>query len=165
MSEQPRVYLAGPINACTVDEAAGWRERWAARLVELGYTYLDPFEAKHVLREAGVTETDLDGHAIRLGFITANQIVKNSLAMTEASDIVVLNFLDCKKNNVPTIGTPCELIFATMWQELQDKPRKHTIILANDIKSSFFSLGHVILDSEEALFVYLADLKAQKQAA
>jgi nucleoside 2-deoxyribosyltransferase len=150
-----KVYLAGPINDCTVEEASSWRERWALRLTEMGYEYIDPFETKKSLRDAGVSTKNLDSYAISLGLITEHEIIYHSLAMTEMSDIVVLNFLDCRKNQIYTIGTVAELVFATMYQDLKGLPRKHTIVLANDINSTFFSLADMIMQSEEELFSYL----------
>jgi hypothetical protein len=155
----PIVYLAGPINDATVEQAADWRESWADRLNTLGYSYIDPFESKEVLRLHQHTGRNLDNIAIERGLITAEEIIQHSLAMTEASDIIVLNFLDLRKNNIHTVGTPAELIFATMYQTVQNKPAKYTIVLANDTYSSFFTLANIILDSEEALFEHLTSLK------
>ena len=44
-----RVYLAGPINGCTDDEANGWRVQ--AKRMLVGYTVLDPMERDYRGRE------------------------------------------------------------------------------------------------------------------
>jgi len=152
---RPVVYLAGPINDVTVQQAANWREVWAERLALLGYDYIDPFEAKSALRSKNYLGKNLDKVAIDSGLITSQEVIQHSLDMTEKSDIVVLNFLDVKRFNIHTIGTSAELVFATMYQDLKNKPRKYTIVLANDIYSSFFTLADKILSSEEQLFEYL----------
>lgn len=45
----PTVYLAGPINGCTDDEANGWRESFMTRLPTYGF--LDPMERDYRGRE------------------------------------------------------------------------------------------------------------------
>lgn len=157
---KPIVYLAGPINDATVDQAANWREAWAERLTEMGYGYIDPFESKALLRAEHHRGRDLDVIAIRKGLITKEEIIQHSLDMTEASDIVILNFMNIRAQRIHTVGTSAELIFATMYQTIQNKPRKYTIVLANDTYSTFFELADKIFYSEEECFNHLAELKA-----
>ena len=53
-----RVYLGGPINGCTDEEASGWREAVKAVLLGRGHTWRDPMDRDYRGREMepGVAE-------------------------------------------------------------------------------------------------------------
>jgi nucleoside 2-deoxyribosyltransferase len=45
------IYLAGPINGCTDDEANGWRQGFIERLAGKGFVFLDPMVRDYRGRE------------------------------------------------------------------------------------------------------------------
>lgn len=86
-----RVYLAGPINGCTDEEAKGWRELVKASLPHL--QFLDPMDRDYRGKE--------EEHA--------SLIVEQDLAGIEASDVVLVNAIR------PTWGTAMETWQAGLW--------------------------------------------------
>ena len=46
-----KVYLGGPINGCTDEEATGWREAVKAVLAEAGHSWADPMDRDYRGRE------------------------------------------------------------------------------------------------------------------
>lgn len=58
-----KVYLGGPINGCTDEEANGWRESVKTRLADMGATWLDPMDRDYRGREMepGIAEAIVHG--------------------------------------------------------------------------------------------------------
>jgi nucleoside 2-deoxyribosyltransferase len=58
-----KVYLGGPINGCTDDEAHGWREQVKAALSSAGHTWRDPMDRDYRGREMepGIAAEIVDG--------------------------------------------------------------------------------------------------------
>ena len=86
-----RVYLGGPINGCTDEEAHGWRDELAAALIDLGYEPVDPMRR------------DYRGREMEPGI--ANEIVKGDLEDINSCSILVFN---CPK---PSYGTAMEIFY------------------------------------------------------
>lgn len=159
-----RAYLGGPINNCTVEGAKGWRDRWALQLRDMGYEPVDPFDPAVALALAEAkADGDLDQAAHDLGLVTPNDIVVGSIALVNTCDVVILNFLDIKKTNTVTIGTCVELAVAALFPPLRHEQSKTIIVVANDVKSSFFSLANYVVGSEAELFSLLNDLTVLRE--
>lgn len=58
-----RVYLGGPINGCSDEEASGWREAAKVVLLKHGHDWCDPMERDYRGREleSGVTAKIVEG--------------------------------------------------------------------------------------------------------
>lgn len=155
-----KVYLGGPINNQTVDQAGTWRDQFAETFSHMGFIPVDPFDkqVREKLKAHGAQD-NLDQVAEQLGLANASQIVAGSLSMVDACDIIVLNFLDVKKYGTISIGTPIELVFATLCQTMRGMQPKHVVVLANDLQSSFFTLAHAVFDNEEDLFAHLTGMR------
>lgn len=82
------VYLCGPINGCTDEQANGWRDRAKAALT--GYDILDPMRRDYRGREAG----------------NEGNIVRDDLKDIRAADIILANV------ERPSWGTAMEIYAA-----------------------------------------------------
>ena len=89
-----KVYLGGPINGCTDEEANGWREAAKEQLDDWGVPYLDPMDR------------DYRGREMELGI--AAEIVENDKKDIDQCDVILLN---CPK---PSVGTAMEAMYAYM---------------------------------------------------
>lgn len=87
-----RVYLAGPINGCTDDEAKGWRERVKELVAPLGIEAFDPMDRDYRGREQepGIAE----------------KIVEQDKADIDAVAIVLVCY------EKPSVGTSMEVLYA-----------------------------------------------------
>lgn len=85
------VYLGGPINGCTDDEANGWRELAKSRIELLGQTWVDPMDR------------DYRGREMEPGI--AAQIVETDKADIDRCDLLLMN---CPK---PSVGTSMEILY------------------------------------------------------
>lgn len=83
------VYLGGPINGCTDEEAKGWREAVKPIIEAAGHTWLDPMS-----RDYRGQEDD-----------SYKEIVEGDKDDIEASDIL---FMNCPK---PSYGTAMEILY------------------------------------------------------
>jgi nucleoside 2-deoxyribosyltransferase len=86
-----RVYLGGPINGCTDEEANGWRELVKPVIAELGHVWVDPMVR------------DYRGREMEPGI--AAEIVENDKADVESCDVLLMN---CPK---PSVGTSMEIFY------------------------------------------------------
>lgn len=86
-----KVYLGGPINGCTDEEANGWRDDVKALLDEAGIAYLDPMRR------------DYRGRELEEGI--AEEIVVGDKEDIEECDVLLMN---CPK---PSYGTAMEILF------------------------------------------------------
>lgn len=86
-----RVYLGGPINGCTDEEAQGWRETVKAILDERGIEWLDPMTR------------DYRGREMEPGI--AAEIVENDKNDIEKCDVLLMN---CP---TPSVGTSMEILY------------------------------------------------------
>jgi len=84
---RPKVYLAGPIMACSDQEACGWRDEATKRLAEIGYEALNPFKRDY----RGIE----DDHW--------QKIVEDDKKEIEEADYIIAN---CPK---PSAGTSMEI--------------------------------------------------------
>lgn len=84
-----RVYLGGPINGCTDEEATGWREAVKPLLAAKGYEWLDPMVR------------DYRGREMEPGI--AEEIVINDKADIRKCDVLLMS---CPK---PSVGTSMEI--------------------------------------------------------
>jgi nucleoside 2-deoxyribosyltransferase len=85
------VYLGGPINGCTDEEANGWRDEVKAVLDAKGIEWIDPMDR------------DYRGRELEPG--VAEEIVENDKLDIRASDTMLMN---CPK---PSVGTSMEILF------------------------------------------------------
>lgn len=85
------VYLGGPINGCTDEEAHGWREAVKPLLEAKGYEILDPMVR------------DYRGREMEPGIAT--EIVENDKEDIRKSDILLMS---CPK---PSVGTSMEVLY------------------------------------------------------
>lgn len=86
-----KVYLGGPINGCTDEEASGWREAVKKILDQKGYTYNDPMDR------------DYRGRELEEGI--AAKIVEGDKEDIAECDILLMN---CPK---PSWGTAMEIFW------------------------------------------------------
>jgi len=86
-----KIYLAGPINACTDDEATGWRERFKS-LLPPDVGYLDPMAR------------DYRGRELEPGI--AREIVEGDKEDIRNSNVAVFYY------ERPSVGTAMEMLFA-----------------------------------------------------
>lgn len=86
-----RVYLGGPINGCTDDEANGWRDQVKDVLNAAGHQWLDPMDR------------DYRGREMEPGI--AAEIVEGDKADIDACDALLMN---CPK---PSVGTSMEVYY------------------------------------------------------
>ena len=85
------VYLGGPINGCTDEEAHGWREAVKPLLEAKGYDFLDPMER------------DYRGREMEPGI--AAEIVGGDKEDICKSDVLLMS---CPK---PSVGTSMEVFY------------------------------------------------------
>lgn len=85
------VYLGGPINGCTDEEAKGWRERAKPLLEDKGYLTIDPMVR------------DYRGREMEPGI--AGEIVTGDKEDISRSDILLMS---CPK---PSVGTSMEVYY------------------------------------------------------
>lgn len=86
-----KVYLGGPINGCTDEEANGWRDDVKALLEAAGIDYLDPMSR------------DYRGRELEPGI--AAEIVEGDKADIQECDVLLMN---CPK---PSYGTAMEILY------------------------------------------------------
>lgn len=86
-----KVYLGGPIDGCTDEEAKAWRKEASEYLVSHGHTPLDPMRR------------DYRGRIDEPG--TAQEIVDYDLQDIDASDLL---FMNCFR---PSVGTSMEVVY------------------------------------------------------
>lgn len=86
-----RVYLGGPINGCTDEEANGWRDELKPLLEELGHEWVDPMSR------------DYRGREMEPGI--AQLIVSGDIEDIELCDVLLMN---CPK---PSVGTSMEVFY------------------------------------------------------
>lgn len=86
-----KVYLGGPINGCTDEEATGWREAVKEILDERGIDWLDPMVR------------DYRGREMEPGI--ASEIVENDKADIRECDVLLMN---CP---APSVGTSMEIFY------------------------------------------------------
>ena len=93
MSEniKPKVYLAGAINACTVEECRDWREEVKTKLGDV-VEYLDPMVR------------DYRGVELEPGM--AAEIVELDKKDVSQADIILVHY------EKPSVGTAMEILFA-----------------------------------------------------
>ncbi len=84
------IYLAGPINGCTDEQAKGWRETAAVLFVMDGWAILDPMARDYRGKE---------NEAV-------NEIVEGDKADIDACDGVLVWF------ERPSVGTSMEVLYA-----------------------------------------------------
>jgi nucleoside 2-deoxyribosyltransferase len=86
-----RVYLGGPINGCTDDEASGWREAVKETLAAAGHSWADPMDR------------DYRGREMEPGI--AREIVEGDKADIAECDALLMN------SPRPSYGTAMEIFF------------------------------------------------------
>lgn len=86
-----RVYLGGPINGCSDEEANGWREQAGAVLLRAGHRIVDPMER------------DYRGREMKPGI--AAEIVELDKQDIDSCDVLLMN---CPKASV---GTAMEVLY------------------------------------------------------
>lgn len=84
-----RVYLGGPINGCTDEEASGWRDEATLLLESGGHEAVDPMVR------------DYRGREMEPGI--AAEIVETDKADIDGADVLLMN---CPK---PSVGTSMEI--------------------------------------------------------
>lgn len=85
------IYLGGPINGCTDEEANGWRDQAKTELERLGLKWKDPMDR------------DYRGREMEPGI--AEKIVKGDLMDIDACDVLLMN---CPR---PSYGTAMEILY------------------------------------------------------
>lgn len=104
---KPKVYLCGPINACTDEECKDWRERVKKELDGV-VDFIDPMARDYRGKEL---EPDI-----------AKQIVENDKSDIDQSDLVLVYY------EKPSVGTSMEILYAfdrgiyITLVDTQDKP-------------------------------------------
>lgn len=88
------IYLAGPISGCSYRECTNWR-KYFQTLVSI--QCLDPLRGKAFLRE----ENDMSGEWPS-PLTMAKGILSRDYFDAHRCDVLVVNFLDCKKVSIGT---------------------------------------------------------------
>lgn len=101
-----KVYLGGPINGCTDEEASGWREAVKPLLEAKGHDWLDPMSR------------DYRGREMEPGI--AAEIVNGDKDDIKACDVLLMN---CPK---PSYGTAMEILYG--W----DRHKRVIVVLPDD---------------------------------
>ena len=86
-----KVYLGGPIDGCSDEEASGWRREASEYLISKGHEPLDPMRRDYRLRA--------------LTPAMAQEIVDYDLQDIDEADIL---FMNCSK---PSVGTSMEIVY------------------------------------------------------
>lgn len=86
-----KVYLGGPINGCTDEEASGWRGEAMLLLESGGHVAIDPMVR------------DYRGREMEPGI--AAEIVESDKADIDGADVLLMN---CPK---PSVGTSMEILY------------------------------------------------------
>ena len=86
-----RIYLGGPINGCTDEEANGWRGELTKEIEARGWQAVDPMRR------------DYRGREMEPGI--AHEIVNGDLEDINSCDVLVFN---CPK---PSVGTSMEVFY------------------------------------------------------
>jgi hypothetical protein len=124
-----RVYLGGPINGCTDDEAHGWRQKFVEKLQAPHFECIDPMRRDYRGREDECYQEIIDG----------------DLADIDVSDVVVLYKWQISE------GTAQEGFYA--YRDAPNQPKVITII-PEGARVSPWARGHthVLVNScEEAI--------------
>lgn len=97
----PKIYLAGPINGLSYEEATNWRKDAQRYLQDFGITGVSPMRAKEFLsdhKDIGITEFS-EPLASDAGIVARDRFdVQNA-------DLMLVNLLGATK---VSCGTPCE---------------------------------------------------------
>jgi nucleoside 2-deoxyribosyltransferase len=125
------VYLGGPINGCTDEEANGWRNEAKERLAALGHRSIDPMDR------------DYRGREMEPGI--AAEIVELDKLDIEGSDVLIMN---CPR---PSVGTSMEIMYG-WWR----RKRVLTVIPEGSVPSPWLvyhssELFHSVADAIDAL--------------
>lgn len=114
-----RIYLGGPINGCTEQEANGWRDEAKEAIEALGYEWLDPMTR------------DYRGREMEPGI--AAKIVEGDKADIDDCDVLLMN---CPK---PSVGTSMEILYG-YWHDKyviavvpDDNPSPWLVYHANEV--------------------------------
>lgn len=101
-----KVYLGGPINGCTDEEANGWRDAVKPEIEARGHSWIDPMDRDYRGREMepGIAQKIVDGD-------------KSDIA---DADVLLMN---CPK---PSVGTSMEIMLGYI--QGQDGPAPKTIV-------------------------------------
>ncbi len=97
-----RIYLGGPINGCTDEEASGWREAVKPLIESKGWTWVDPMDR------------DYRGREMEPGI--AAEIVEKDKQDIDTVSIVLMN---CPK---PSVGSSMEVMYS--WEQ-----GKHVVVV------------------------------------
>ncbi len=114
-----RVYLSGPMDGCTEEEAGEWREEAARRLRCYGITTLNPMD-----REYRKVEYKDDPESVLPDLVEEDKID------IEMSDVVLVNYTQV------SAGTTAEIIIA--WQ----RAKRVIIVAPEDMSLSPWILYH-----------------------
>lgn len=99
---RPTVYLAGPIDGLTYDEATAWRLTFTQRLDASGISGVDPMRGKEFLSgmrlDHGTEGRDPFHHPMALD----KGIMGRDHHDCMRCDLIIANFLDCKKVSIGT---------------------------------------------------------------
>ena len=86
-----KVYLGGPINGCTDEEATGWRDELKPLIEAAGHEWVDPMVR------------DYRGREMEPGI--AQEIVDGDIEDIDSCDLLLMN---CPK---PSVGTSMEVFY------------------------------------------------------
>lgn len=116
MAYRPVVYLAGPINGLTYEQAIAWREE--LRLLLPGFTILSPMRGKADLAGTGI----LKGPYGQSLLCRPEAIVMRDLTDVDRADLLIVNGLQ------GTLGTAIEVGYAVA--------RQKPVVLIEPLESS-----------------------------
>lgn len=118
------VYLAGPINGCTDEEANGWRTAAKAELV--GWTVFDPMTRDYRGKEAESAEEIVDGDLADIA--DATHVLVNATRPTwgTAMELVYAREMGRRivafgpTNPSPWLRVHCDVVAATLGDALRE---------------------------------------------
>jgi nucleoside 2-deoxyribosyltransferase len=146
-----KVYIAGPINGVSFDEARDRNEALAKLLRSAGFEPLDPLDPVKLADHSALSGQvgDLDRKAAAAG-ISPEMIVHGCLKMVDDCDVVLANCLGVKTAGVPMVGTPMEIMYA--WLK-----GKQILVVNDDLTSAWFDVLTTQCSSIEAAIKEIID--------
>jgi nucleoside 2-deoxyribosyltransferase len=104
---KPRIYLAGPINGLSFNDAVNWREEAREKLASYGIAAYSPMRSKDFLAANGVMRSTVDQYNHPLS--TSKGIMARDHNDCVTADAILVNYSGFDK---ASLGTAMELAWA-----------------------------------------------------
>ncbi len=105
------VYLAGPIDGLTYDDATDWRETATADLADAGIKGLSPMRCKSYLANVARLDNHDQSYGLMSPLSTARGIMTRDRFDATRCDVMLVNLLGAPN---PSMGTVMEMAWADL---------------------------------------------------